>query len=250
MLVKRTLETLEVVVIISIIAIIIAIILVSIFAVLSYRSRSVEWTCPPGSCPTSTITGEKDCTRSEYNPGTEVCVSQYACDNQALPFSVLSNNGTTNDGLCEPGTEYNASGNTCRCVTRPTCPQYTTATFGLSNSRIDQSSYQPGQPVTDLCSITIDSLFGVGGYCSVTEDWSTTAGKLTDVTRCIQANPCLFGQLAYIADPSELTINSYHYHPLACVIGRTGYDSFGMPLQAGAVTIWDSGWGGVVQKIL
>lgn len=155
----------------------------------------------------------------------------------------MSDNSTNLEGQCD-------SNSPCRCVRMPTCSQYTTSVFDVSGEYISQYPYQAGQSVTALCSITTDSLFGEQGYCVSNGDWSSSSGKLTDVVNCVQSNPCMFGQLAYIGDPDELNINSYHYYPLACVVGRTGYDSFNQPLQSGAITIWDRRWGGVVQKIL
>ena len=206
-------------------------------------NRTVEWTCNPGECPTNISTGEKDCTRSVYNPSLEVCSSPYECNNQALPYAVIADNSTSINGMCDSNMQ-------CRCVRISMCSQYTTAVFDSSNPELAQYPYQVGQPNTGLCSVAVDTLFASGSYCTISDDWSIPGNKLADVSRCIISNPCISGQLAYLADPSQLNENSYNYYPLACVVGRSGYDSFDQPITEGSVAIWDTGWGGIVQKQL
>lgn len=235
------------IVVLTIIILLIVLIVFIIGCILFWNNRQYDIVCPEGSCPTSLLTGQKDCTRSIYNPALEVCSLQYECSTDVLSEAVNSDLSTNDNGMCEVLPDGTST--QCRCSRSSMCPQYTVITFSQDSSGNIQQNINLDKTQSGLCSIAVESLFAPGGFCTPT-DWSTEANKRADIIRCIQDNPCAQGQAAYLANPSEFRPTDYNYYPIACVPGITGVDSFNQPITGNSIPVWDDQWGGVVQVSL
>jgi hypothetical protein len=235
------------IVIITIIIILVIFIVFIIACALFWNNRQYDIVCPSGTCPTSLLTGQKDCTRSVYNPSLEVCSFQFECSTDVLSEAVNSDLSTNSDGMCEvlPGDVPTQ----CRCSRNSMCPQYTVITFTQDSSGNIEQNINIEEKQRGLCSIAVESLFAQGGFCTPS-DWTNEATKRSDIIKCLQSNPCAQGQAAYLANPSEFRPTDYNYYPVGCVPGITGVDSFNQPIIGNSVPVWDDQWGGVVQVSL
>lgn len=234
----------DVVIVVTIIILLIALITFIIACLLNWDNRQYDITCPEGQCPTSLLTGEKDCGRSAYNPSLEVCSLRDSCSSNLLSEAVTADLGTDSSGICE--VLANGQSTACRCVRDTYCPRYTVMTFSQDSLGNIQQNVNLQNESDGNCSIPVESFFGVGGFCTAT-DWSSEDTKRADILRCVQGNPCAQGQAAYIADPNLFRSSDYSYYPVACVPGITGRDSFGNEIDENSVPVWDDQWGGVVQ---
>lgn len=234
----------DVVIVITILIIIIALIVFIILSILNWDTRQYDIVCPVGECPTSLLTGEKDCTRSVYNPSLEVCSTQYGCPMDILPYPITSSLGTDLVQECE--LDANGELTQCRCSRDSLCPMYTVMAFARDSYGNITQVINLNNEENGSCSTAIESFFTVGGFCTPS-DWTSEESKRSDIIRCVQGNPCVQGQAAYIANPSEFRPTDYSYYPVACVPGITGLDSFGNEIEENSLPVWDDQWGGVVQ---
>jgi len=192
--------------------------------------------CQAGQCATNLVTGEKRCdidinNELLYNQATEVCNSQYYCDNALTPYALQSDGSTNVNGVCEKDVA-------CRCVDTQSCPIYSTTLFQMKNgSAYTGTSYNITQtPVIDggnygtvssklsnnntqFCKINASTL---NSLTPNTCDF-TGVPTLKEVYGCISNNFCTVGVPAYIVSGKSISdFNSdldYNYYPLTCVLG-------------------------------
>lgn len=190
--------------------------------------------CAPGSCPTSLVTGVKDCSRSTFDPEFEVCNPAEACLNPATPYALNADGSSNVSGECEPGTQ-------CPCVSRITCPRYIAAAFtsivplsGGANARVfypQTSTYTDAQgktsselplqlesPGSQFCTANAQilplSLPGCPGAGVVDYDALISCTSLPRD----QYNPCLQGTLSLLTDNvDKVTKTNAAQFPVACV---------------------------------
>lgn len=176
--------------------------------------------CPEGECPISLITGMKDCSRSTFYPGLELCSVSDSCNNPLMPYTINTDLSTSYQGTCE--TEY------CRCSPNPSCANYISTVF---NDAYQQS---PNSGRSDNLQ-----------YCSISPDSISQLGCNGSVSQCMMTNPCSYGNLVYLADPSTLNISNMDLLPLACVARELP-----STLTQGSVYIYDDQSDTVVTKQL
>lgn len=84
--------------------------------------------CNRGQCAINLTTGIKRCPLGEntiiYDQRIEACTNKFSCDNQKLPFPVLSDGSTGKTKYCEKGVE-------CRCQKVPLCPSNNLSYFNF-----------------------------------------------------------------------------------------------------------------------
>jgi hypothetical protein len=207
--------------------------------------------CDAGQCPTNFYNGEKRCSSDPaqtmlYDPSYEVCNSPYACENAKTPYALLSDGSTNRSGVCE-------TGDICRCVTKPQCPNHSLVLFEMQNGSayltgIAGSRYTFQQtPVGDASKVGNANATYTNAntqFCTLnaydTNRLSPGACNFTgtpspaDMLACTNRNPCVVGTLAYITNQSPANFNSTlnaNYYPLACVPG--------IPCDPKSYPVWD-----------
>jgi hypothetical protein len=261
-----------------IIIIIVVVLIILIFALfLLYNTRPIATTtitqtrvangsvingtglaCGPGQCVTNIYNGAKICStlQSENliaNPATEVCNSQFLCDNSLTPYALLSDGSTDNNGICQTGIA-------CRCLRLPQCSTNIITVFSTSNGTAYQSfssqrititqnlvntattgttgqspNFQIQNPLIDFCTISNSWLNNLQpGVCNEVNPL-TVAG----VAQCQASNPCIAGTLAFIpSNINEFSIADINITPMGCVYGK--------PCDNNHLTVWNSGINEVV----
>jgi len=216
--------------------------------------------CPVGTCATNIYNGEKRCTTSGgnvlANPKSEVCNSQFICDNPLTPFALLSDGSTTATGVCE-------SGVTCRCLRRQQCPNYVVAIYNTINgtpftdlngtrtafiqtsSSLDLSGNVTSVPpltfdntTTTFCAVPLDFVNRSSPGCS---DIQMTSANIASCM--FNENPCIIGTLAFIPENSD-TFNTPQVEttPLSCVRG--------VKCASGQVAVWNKELDSLICKTL
>lgn len=210
-------------------------------------SGKVYFECTEGKCATNVYNGEKRCPDDTgqqilYDPAYETCNSRFTCEDPRTPYALLSNGGTSELGVCEPGS-------ICRCLAKPQCPVETMVVFGLtdgstflqdnvsSRALFTQtpigSQGETGAPITydntntQFCAIKAYHLNRLAqGACTFLNPNQVTT---TEIRQCLATNPCVIGVAAFHpmdADRFTLTAtntNAIYTTPVACVPGlRTG----------------------------
>lgn len=194
-------------------------------------------TCPPSQCATNVYNGEKVCPAPgatiEHAP-FEVCNSRELCDNNITPYAVMPDGSTRSSGICE-------TGQPCRCVSGPRCPEYILTTWNTTNgnpytSLRDQSivfvQRTAPPPISYVNALTT--------FCAVPPTWlsrSTPGCEIgVDIKTCVTKNPCLTGVLAYLPGPDGVV--TYSTTPVACVRGT--------PCTDNKIAVWDNQLGAAV----
>lgn len=208
--------------------------------------------CAPGSCPTSLITGVKDCNRTTFDPEYEVCNPASSCASPATPYALNADGSSNVSGECEPGTQ-------CPCVDVITCPSYIasmfTSTLPLSGAPATQqralfpqtASYTNKQgKQSEQLPLQLSSPGSM--FCSVSAQWlplalpgcprDTSAMDYEGLVACTsqppeQYNPCLRGTLSVLTDNvDKVTRNNAAGFPVACVAAP--------PCPAGLLSIYNT----------
>jgi hypothetical protein len=186
----------------GVIALLIVLIVTLVIFIVIFRDRNEEelvLTCPSGTNPVNTFTGERFIDRQEYFPATENCQNIGLCTQAPNDFAVQPNGGSVPE-LCAETTN-------CDCVKTKNCPSNVTAFFvpiEINSQRFwlsrgvyiqesgDATSDQPLQTTTDqVCSLSASSLINVfnhscsgNGRLTLLEDGSFA---------CTDAAPCPIG---------------------------------------------------------
>lgn len=210
-----------------------------------------EIECSPGQCATNIYSGQKRCPEQGGSiisiAPTEVCSSQYKCDNNQLPYSVQTDGSSILSTQCPDGIN-------CRCVSTPMCANNVTSIFETVN----------GNPYTNLngqrtmFSQTQGNILDNTStqFCSVPYSWltrSTTGCRNGDtVVECMNApnscngysyNPCISGTLAFIStDSDSFNSSDVDREPLSCIEG--------IPPPCGQIAIYDTKLGEIIYKTI
>ena len=104
--------------------------LLLVYGVVSWLYKIFRPSRPIGYCLTNLQNGIKDCTRKDYDPGTEVCNMKYSCSHAATPYAMADSGAT----YTTP--PYNKT--VVRCSKTPSCADYVSTltsktTVSLSN---------------------------------------------------------------------------------------------------------------------
>lgn len=107
--------------------------LVVFFVVANSAAQKSQHVCAVGQCAMNIATGVKrDCGDSvPYDIASEVCVSEFTCDNPTYPYAVLQDGYTVTSPVFN-GYSMCPNGIRCNCRANPQCAYYETAYFQTS----------------------------------------------------------------------------------------------------------------------
>jgi hypothetical protein len=163
--------------------------------------------CPAGSCVVNFLTGQKDCSRSEYNVSREFCSSATLCDDIRSPCAVQPN------GSSNCSTKVCASGTECDCIQTVRCARDIRATFSQdSNPITGTTTFRQQAFSTDLASQYQVAPPLVAGFpnqqvfCTL----ASSALPLADVNRCLLGTLVLFPDGTYGCANAPVCSNGQH----------------------------------------
>lgn len=243
--------------------------------------------CPPGQCATNIQSGFKRCPTTTSGSSTtesgvtvqlstEVCNSQFACDNNITPFAVQSDGSTNIFGVCPENVP-------CQCLKNAQCAEYILSVFNSKNGNAygpnnnpdnvsafggqrisfpqtttsviqSGSSMSPSSVVSDQTPLSFNN--PGTNFCSIPASWLPFVGcgfitsnqvTLEDIQICMAGGPpgsensfavCNQGVLAFVTnDSANIDINTTQ---LSCVRG--------MQCPSGQLNVYDTNLGGIVCK--
>ena len=212
--------------------------------------------CAPGQCVTNVYNGAKTCPQISVesliaNPLNEVCNDKFTCTSLRTPYSMQSDGSTSISGVCELGS-------VCRCLNKIYCANNILTVFKINNGNLYdsianrrltvlQDTFQSNttttvsggnanlnnliieNPVSEFCTISNSLLPNLApGTCN-----NLNTGLPTDLSKCMNLNPCAAGTLAFLPDNlDDFKTADLDITPLACVYGK--------PCPVGKFALWDN----------
>jgi len=277
--------------VIPLIFLIIVIIVIGIVSILlamsgfNRTSNGLQISCASDQCATNMQSGFKRCPIIGPNgqivpvlaeAASEVCNSQFACDNPVTPFAVQTDGSTNMFGVCP---SINGEKIACPCLRNSQCADYVVSYFATNGGNAYAPNNNPsvvsafgGQRIS-FPQVTTSTLSSSGvvsdatplsfnnpgtNFCAVPAAWLPLSGcgfissnevTLADITTCMAGGPtsepafapCNQGVLAFISDDAtNFTADNINDTLLSCVRGTA--------CPAGQVNVYDTNLNGIVCK--
>jgi hypothetical protein len=211
--------------------------------------------CSPGQCTTNIYNGSKTCpqlstTSLIANPSIEVCNDKFICNNLRTPYSLQSDGSSNINGICE-------SGIVCRCINKLYCSNNVLTIFKTTNGNV-YTDLQ-GQRLTITQNTGLNNSVSLTGpnaninkltitdplteFCTISNSWlpnlapgvcnTLDTSNLTQLSKCMNLNPCVAGTLAFIPENiEEFKPTDSDITPMSCV--------YGIPCPVGFLAAWDN----------